>query len=490
MSPHVDEPATLSPGPPPPPRSNLPTPEFGRPVARNGREHQRLKSLLRRNPGGGKGPPQYTQQGSVPSYSSTPSPAPANAPVEEEDDDDEWLLEGTSTNGHVNATVSVGREASNLSRSVDTLSLNESDSVSPVESTAPVVISEKPSASEKRRSKSKSLAKKTSRLFSRNGNSNSNSNSNSNNEDRQEQLAPPVRHNSVSSAASGDSSRSSKHWSITRVGGGPKGSPPRRTHDPSAQPSSWHPPPSSFALRRMSSSTTDSDSSSIPAPIPRLRNRDSSSHLSASVPTIRNLTTSPTPQQQAQYAQIRQDATVTHRVSAWFSNFIPTGGEMSSPSSQTQPDSPQPSSSPLRKQPSVAASFLGGARNKAAAAARYLMDSEAQPDRCQDTMWVMGLPHPGWTPQSEDIWDDNASTRGEISPPSWTTRIKESSGTYSSSPPSGGGGRFGNIFSSSFNLAAVAQGDPSTPPPDARTRKEKPKEVLKWPDQCKLLSIL
>lgn len=132
----------------------------------------------------------------------------------------------------------------------------------------------------------------------------------------------------------------------------------------------------------------------------------------------------------------------------------------------------------------MAASFLSGARNKAAAAARYVLDSEAQPDHCQDTMWVLGSAHPGWTPRLDD-WDDASSTRGEISPPSWTSRIKESSGTYASGSPSGG--RLGHFFGSSFNLAAQATGaEPATPPDSGRIRKDKAKaETPKWPEECK-----
>lgn len=420
--------------------------------------------------------------------SSTAASETGSAPI---DDDDEWLLEGMSSNGHVNATVSVGREASALSRSVDTLSLADSDSGhghGTNSSVATVLAAPAPAErTDKRLSKSRALAKKTSRLFSRNGHHHDENGYNGS-------LALPgaVRQNSTSSNGSGETSSSrQKHWSLSRVS--TKGSP---THKPQAdiQPSSWHPPPN-LPLRRTPSQSTDTDVTT-PVAIPQLRNRDSTSQLSSSVPTQREFATShsSSPHTQQHHGSElsstsnsslpRQD-TIPSRMSTWFTNLLPNAATDQSPSALSEP-SPLPSS-PARKPTGVAASIFSAARNKAVGGMRYLLDSEAQPDHCPDTMWVLGVPHPGYTSRSDEhfAFEDSPAP----SPPTWTTRLKEGSGTQKpSSPPSRGG--LGNFFSSSFNLAGQASGhvaEPSTPPSDAsaRSRNSKGKETLKWPDQCK-----
>jgi cysteine protease ATG4 len=107
---------------------------------------------------------------------------------------------------------------------------------------------------------------------------------------------------------------------------------------------------------------------------------------------------------------------------------------------------------------------------------RYLLDSEAQPDTCPDAMWVMGVAHPGYAPPPEELLTASSSS------PGWAARLREGSSTSTSSPPPRG---LGNLFGSSFNIAAMAR-EPSTP----ESKKEKPKEVPQWPEQCKLSPLV
>lgn len=403
------------------------------------------------------------RKGTRGSRSTTPSPMPI-----EEDDDDEWLLEGSSANGHVNANVSVGREASSLSRSLDTLSLNDEPIVSSV-TTA------KEGQAQRRGSKGRSLAKKTSRLFQR---SKDNSNTVQDEPPASSGSTLPIpqagRQSSFSSVGSGETSVSRK-FSLVRVGS--RGSPKRPQFETQpSQPSSWH-PPTSFPQRRASSSTQDSESSSTQGlPAHPLRHRQSGSHLSASVPTLNRHSAPPRPLGTG-VGQPRQEAPgVGGRMSSWVSNIF-SGNESSnnSPSSVLS-DSTQLPPSPLRKGPSAAASFFNGVRNKAVGGMRYLLDSDAQPDQCQETMWVMGVGHPGWTPDEADTPGD--ATASPASP--WVARVKESNGVQNSPPRQG----LSSLFASSFNLAQ--QAEPSTPPTEhGKSRKDQLKEKqARWPEDC------
>lgn len=432
-------------------------PSTSQPIATSSSGHppkgRKFRAFLPKNRGSGR---------------STPTP------TLDEEEDDEWLLEGTSSNGHVNAGVSVGREASTLGRSVDALSLGDSDNTG----------SATVDRTEKRMSKGRALAKKTSRLFGRSANGHHDEQSASSAAQAQQQPAnstlgmPPgagVRQSSFSSTASGDSGpRSAKHhWNISRTNSNGRGSPPHRGSQDSSsqQPSSWHPPPA-FPLRRTSSS--QDDSAHVPQPQPR--SRESSHHLSTSVPSMSRNGGSAPP------THPRQEASLPGRVTSWWSNLLPTGEPGGSPVHQ---DVSQHPPSPLRKGPSsAAASLLNAARQKAVGGVRYLLDSDAQPDKCEETMWVMGVAHPGWTPSLDD---HNPFFTGDPTgtPPSWTTRIKEGSGTHPSPPTSKS---FANFFSpSSANLVSQFDNPPSTPPSTAvpgRNGKSS-KEPLKWPEQCK-----
>lgn len=412
------------------------------------------------------------------SRSTTPSPLPI-----EEDDDDEWLLEGTSTNGHVNATVSVGREASTLSKS---------DTLSPTDETfSATSTSQDPPPPKRRGSKSRNLAKKTSLLFSR-------SNGRSNSHDEQPAPGslpvPQVGRQSSSSSVGSVETGTSRKFSLSRVGS--IGSPRRPQFDqqdiqqPQKQQHSAH-PPSSYPQRRASSSTQDSSDTSSRQGLPPhpLRHRQSGSHLSASVPALNRHSAPPRAPGLGQAYPRQDSAGVSNRMASWMSNIF-SGNDNSynnSPSSVTS-ESTQLPPSPLRKPQSVAASFLTGVRNKAVGGMRTLFDSDAQPDQCPDTMWVMGVPHPGWTPEEPEPSLPSTSptrpTRDEAAVP-WQSRLKGSDASQPSPPRQG----LSAMFASSFNLAQ--QAGPSTPPGDASSnaRAGKARQELRWPEECEFTVV-
>lgn len=423
---------------------------------------------------------------------STPTPDPP-PPAPLMDDNDEWLVEGESRNGHVNATVSVGREASTLSRSTELPPPDDAQTSASTQSSASTHLSSVAATErrpEKRLSKSRTLAKKTSRLFQRT--------SNGSHKHHSEDDAAAIRHHhqsgrqsSFSSTASETGSSRTKHWSLSRAStnSSPRASP--ETH----QPSSWH-PSTTFTLRRSSSvshhshSRPASEQSEYPAPqsTPQnLRHRDSAQfHTSSGGGTIRGNNNS----------TLQRADTVSSRMSSWLTNIMPTGNgsepataspgpAQAASAEQVPPQQSQQSTttSPLRRPQSIAASIFSAARNKAASGMRYLLDSDAQPDHCQEAMWVMGVGHPGWTPRLEDTPIPESEVLA--TPPRVDQRTIKGRENVESTPPQARG--LGSLFASSLNAGAQANA-PATPPSDpavSRLKKDRPKEVLTWPDQCK-----
>ncbi len=122
-----------------------------------------------------------------------------------------------------------------------------------------------------------------------------------------------------------------------------------------------------------------------------------------------------------------QGGNLPQRMSAWFGHILPTGAQAqaqlqpqpgdsssfaahrlsgppsltdrdrasfaSSPSRQRDPQGV--TASPSRKIPGAGAAtqFLAAARQKAVGGVRYLLDSEAHPDGCEEPIWVMGVRH-------------------------------------------------------------------------------------------------
>lgn len=394
---------------------------------------------------------------------STPSPMVSGP----EDEDDEWLLEGGTSNGRIDPDASMGREASTLSKSVDTLSIES------VQGGAPRV--------EKRDGRGKRLAKKTSRLFQRAANSNGHKDDDSTGPASSSGSTLPLplagRQSSFSSSTSSNDTGNSRKWgSLARVHS--RESPAHRSSGESSVPSSWQ-QHAARSTRRASSSTNEDPHGMT---IQTLRPRESVSQLSqlsTSAPQTARPIVAVQPPSTNPPSHYRQE---TGGGRGWFTNLLGGGDNTGSPQQHDVTATPP---SPLRKGPSVLTGVFNAVRNKAANGLRGLVDSEAQPDHCTDAMWVMGVAHPGWTPVSDDPFytDSFTPASGELSSP-WAARLKEGSGTQPSPPT-----KLGNIFGSSFNLAAQAEA-PSTPSPEAaakhRREKAKEKEVLKWPEQCKL----
>ncbi|KAL7418855.1 Cysteine protease atg4 [Cryptotrichosporon argae] len=425
-------------------------------------------------------------------------------PADDEEEDDEWAFEDGSTASFPPPASAPGPPAAPIPATL---------ALTPEAGQAEEVLVDAPASGPEpepraKRGKGHALVKKTSRLFSRGP---------------AEQSADPprvARHSSVSSAASSVASTAGSVASASAVShasahnhghaqahaqhgygfgqgrpwpgsrsttrSGPGSSPPsskhsrRLSHDSTG---SWRP----GSTRSGSMSTRDS----LDPP------RAGPASLSASLGPSSSARAPPSP---ASAATGTIAPAVPSRMSMWFSHLLPTSDAPS------QPDAPP---SPARNRPSAAASFLNAAKQKAAGVGRYLLDQEAQPDKCEDPIWVMGVAHPGWTPSTpsrstEDLpgpigHDEDDGRRGSgsssrsgrpsppresaLRPPAWSSRRKEavaSGGSASSSPP----GKLGHLFSAS-TLSLVPVGSPGKDEKADSPRKtlKKDKEVVRWPEQ-------
>lgn len=245
-----------------------------------------------------------------------------------------------------------------------------------------------------------------------------------------------------------------------------------------------------------------------------MESRRMSNSLSASVPALsRNSLPQP-----GQNARVGTQETIPSRMSSWFTNFLPSTSSATIFESQASQDQQQASSSsPARKGPSAAASFLYAARQKAVDGVRNLLDSEAQPDKSPDTIWLMGVGHPGYRPSSpfdspnpsladlptevpgpgQRRGSSSSGTSMSIASPSfkadqaalrpavWPKRRDPMTAT---SPPAKG---IGNLFSpSSLSLALPTSSPQKDTGLDSPGKgKKKDREVLKWPEQCKFLRL-
>ncbi|KAK4686864.1 cysteine protease ATG4, partial [Tremellales sp. Uapishka_1] len=419
-----------------------------------------------------------------------------------DDDDDDWTLEGTPHgfgNGHGNGNgnrVGHERESLELER--------------PIEDQEEMLDSQLTEVPEMKKEKKKhrGLVKKTSQLFSRkaqgSGPSSDLDSSDAATPLSSSSLNPPaLRQSSYSSSTSGEShttnGSSIRHLApFSRTLQRNPSSPSKHVRRPSAD--SWSAPPPRSS-RSGSASTYDSPPEIIP--IPR-----QSSNLSASVP---GLSRHSLPQPVPPSSNTTNSATLgprsadnfPSRMSTWFSHLLPSA---STTVSEDQTQSSHLPPSPLRRPPSTAAVFLNAAKQKAVGGVRYLLDSEAVPDKCEEPIWVLGVGHPGWRPSTpssmtEDLADpletvdrrgSNASGRSSppqpnLRPPPWGSRKQKEL----ASPPSKG---FGNLFNGSTISLALPGGIGGSPSKESdravsaespsKSRKDKrDKEVLKWPDQ-------
>ncbi|ORY23614.1 peptidase family C54-domain-containing protein [Naematelia encephala] len=468
--------------PPPPPSDRLPPPKF-RPS-----QHPNHKFKLgRRN--------------------KSKSRSKEEDDTEELDDDEGWTLEGGRP---VNGSGPTRESLEYPARSPETgIPLSDSQ------------LTEVPLPKEqKKKSRGRGLVKKTSRMFTRGDkdkdkSGEAGSSSGAATPDSTASLYAPgaSRQTSYSSYSSVTSSDSRSTTTSARRGSfnalsrpvpphfNPQGHARRQSQD---SQSSWQTQSQPRSIRSGSTSTHDSYIDSSQHPIPQRQG----SHLSASVPGLsRNALPQPAPQNGSSIPGGSRTDTFPSRMSTWFSHLLPSASttavaENTTPTPTDSPTYAPPS--PLRKPPSAAASFLNAARQKAVDGVRHLLDSEAQPDKCPDPIWVLGVAHPGWrpstpTPASPDLPEliegrhSSASspkpsppTKGDggaLRPSAWN-KWKEPSAT---SPPSKG---FGNMFSTStLSLALPSSGSPGketgrevvTESP-GKARKKVEKEVIKWPD--------
>ncbi|UOH83832.1 cysteine protease ATG4 [Cryptococcus neoformans] len=209
----------------------------------------------------------------------------------------------------------------------------------------------------------------------------------------------------------------------------------------------------------------------------------------------------------------RSPDTFPNKMSTWFSHLLPV-------SSESPPSSNYETSSSVRKQPSVAASLFNAARQKAVDGVRHLLDSEAQPDKCMDTIWVRGVAHPGWRPITPENGTSNLPTlepgggggvedkRASLSmnrpsptslrPSSWkrntalpptaqpqpSTQQHTQASNQTTSPSKG--------FTGIWNSSTLSLGMPIGGSPNKEREsgsgaespsKKKNKEIVKWPEQ-------
>jgi cysteine protease ATG4 len=361
------------------------------------------------------------------------------------------------------------------------------------------------SRDKEKKSKSRGLAKKTSQLFSRSSSKDKGAEGDHGGSSASLRLPNSSRQTSYSSAGSIDSASSTSSSFRHPMAGlhrppsnqsqdrSPKSNHSRRLSQDSG--TSWTGQPRS--IRSGSSSAFTSPTESNHLPIPSRQN----SQLSASVPSLsRQGLPQPAPGQDA-------GGNFPSRMSTWFSHLIPSASTASVPAPAPQLSS---SASP-RKPTSAAASFLNAARQRAVDGVRHLLDSEAQPDKCPDPMWVMGVAHPGWRPDTpidlngspsssiarsgnDNVSESDPPLRSGEPDPSDTVRPKRKDNLPISPPAKG----FGNLFSAStLSLAlpaSITQGSPSKDTENrsaspmespSKQRRGKEKEVLKWPENCK-----
>lgn len=397
--------------------------------------------------------------------------------------EDDWTLEGGGSCAAISSRSGNG------------------DAMTPPTNSSPLFgsqLTEVPSKEEKKKSRGRGLAKKTSQLFSRNKDKESGTRS----PETGSSLHLPVssRQNSHSSVTSGEStstSNSSRNPFATRGSNSSRKS-PRSSHsrrlsqDSSA---SWHNPPRTVRSGSTSTYESPSDLHTIP--------QRQSSNLSASVPTLTRQSMPPIPSD--------SNGTIPSRMSNWFSHLLPSTATSSTPLSQADTSS---AASPRGKSASAAATFLNAARQRAVDGVRLLLDSEARPDECPDPMWVMGIPHPGWRPStpvespsltSQEILGDRrgSSSSEKPSPPSMTEQGMLKPATWKkkdSQPTSSPSKGFGNLFTGStlsLALPATINGSPNKEggrsgvvESPSRTKKAKAgSDDLKWPDQCQSSSM-
>ena len=121
------------------------------------------------------------------------------------------------------------------------------------------------------------------------------------------------------------------------------------------------------------------------------------------------------------------------RLSGWFQHaFNSSATDLSLPNLINSGNLP-PSGSPKTKSALLAAAKHG--KGQFDKAMRYILDSDATPDRCTDPIWLLGLQHPGYDPSTEP--PPALSRRGSVDSRRTSSFRTSTSSTVSASP--GGG---------------------------------------------------
>jgi cysteine protease ATG4 len=419
-------------------------------------------------------------------------------PIPAEDGEEDWTIEGTTGTG--TGTGTDRRHGHDVLISPPS---KEDLRTAPIRLEEPVdlfdsQLTEVPSKEmEKKKSRGRGLVKKTSKLFLRGGG------------DRDKDISaslaprPSERQQSYSSATSNDSaitSASSSNASIQMASVSrappPSGHSRRLSHDSQF---SWQ------GAQSIRSATSANQPTGL-----ETRRMSNSNNLSASVPAL-SRNSLPQPGQSS-----RGPETIPSRMSSWFTNLLPSTSSATIFESPATQDQKPTTSSPARKGPSAAASFLYAARQKAVDGVRNLLDSEAQPDKSSDIIWVMGVGHPGYRPSSPfdspnssaaDLptvvegqvgkrrGSSSSGTSMNVASPSFKTDQaalrpavwpKKRDPAQATSPPPKG---IGNLFSASSLSLALPSSSPQKDPNQLDSPgkgKRKDREIIKWPEQCKL----
>ncbi|WVQ80335.1 hypothetical protein IAT38_002440 [Cryptococcus sp. DSM 104549] len=443
--------------------------------------------------------------------------------------EDDWTMEGMSVGGGVNnSEMARGRESEDVVRGLD------ADPRAAYDQQVPEAATKEDGEKKERKSKGRQLVKKTSRLFGR---------------DKDKSSERSVEGDAAASSSSSSLAvNGSRQASYSSANSGHSGDSQTTTNGSTrTMPSAFHRPTSSIHSRNKSPrqsfvqshsrrasqdsqsswqaprsirSVTSHDSPVDPSPAVPIPSRQGSSFSGASVPSLRQSLPQP-----AGPNTPRSPDTFPSKMSNWFSHLLPATSESPPSTTSFLPSAPADPPSPARKPPSAAVSFFSAARQKAVDGVRHLLDTEAQPDRCPDTIYVMGVAHPGWrpsTPQKEkedhplgtsflpdaSEFTDSHERRGSNSSGKVSPSGKEGGvlrpaawrkGKESQSPPVSGNGTggpagavsppgkgFTNLWNSStLSLAMPMSGSPSKDAGgDSPSKKRgKEKEVLKWPDQ-------
>lgn len=416
-----------------------------------------------------------------------------------EDDEEDWTLEGmngdksgiTNRHGH---DVHISPPSPRKEESSRTKLVEEPRALSDSQ------LTEVPAKEKK--SRGRGLVKKTSRLFSRD----------------KDKDAPIVQPGNSSTLGPNKASRQSSYSSANSFDSAVTSSSTASNRPPSTSRNGTGNGNKS-QLRRLSQDSQFSRPAqgSIRSGVMSIREssdegKRTSNGLSASVPSL-NRNALPQPGSSAgSSSRTGTESTMPSRMSSWITNFLPLSANTNEIT--PTPAEPPATSSPARKGPSAAANFLYAARQKAVDGMRQLLDTEAQPDKSPDTIWVMGVGHPGYRPSTPvgspttlmggetefftqrrgsnssgkasptPVKSDQANLRQAV----WPKR--KDPGQAASPPPKS----FGSIFSTS-TLSLALPNSTSSPNKDGEARsipvdspskgKRKEKEVIRWPDQCK-----